>query len=75
MENKKLIKVLLTILTVIVIVVLPIWIGPSKIDNKAISLILEWALGFGITVAAALGMAIVGYIGYIIYDFWSEIID
>ena len=75
MENKKLIKVLLTILTVIVIVVLPIWIGPSKIDNKAIPLILEWALGFVITVAAALGMAIVGYIGYIIYDFWSEIID
>jgi hypothetical protein len=75
MENKKLIKVLLTILTVIVIVVLPIWIGPSKIDNKAIPLILEWALGSGLTVTAALGMAIVGYIGYIIYDFWSEIIN
>jgi hypothetical protein len=75
MENKKLLKILLTILTVIVVVALPIWVGPSKIDNRSVPLILEWAIGLVTTVAAALGVTIVGYIGHMIYDFWNGIIN
>lgn len=75
MENKKLIKLLLTILTVIAIVVLPIWVGPSKIDNVSISLIGEWGMGNLIIVSAVGGMVIVRYIGSMIYEFWNDIID
>lgn len=75
MENKKLLKILLTILTIIVVIALPIWVGPSKIDNRSIPLMGEWALGFVITVATALGIAVVGFVGHMIYDFWDGIID
>jgi len=75
MENKTLMKLLLTILTVIAIVVLPIWVGPSKTDNASIPLIGEWAMGTLIIVSVAGGMVIVGYIGSMIYEFWNDIID
>ena len=71
MKNTTLIKVLLTILTIVLAIVIPIWIGPETED----SLPLEWTVGVLVLIGEIILIAIVSWIFREIYNIWSKIID
>jgi len=71
MKNTTLIKVLLTILTIVLAIVIPIWIGPETED----SLPLEWTVGVLALIGEIILIAIVSWIFREIYNIWSKIID
>lgn len=75
MKNTKLLKALLTILTIVSVIVIPIWIGPEKMADNKLCLFCEWFFGL----LKLIGITVVGCITYWIfssvYDLWDDIID
>lgn len=75
MKNTKLIKILLTVLTIVLAIVIPIWVGPESINGTKTWLIIEWFFGM----LKIVGMIVVGYIAWyifsIIYELWDDLID
>jgi len=74
MENKNLLKVLLTILTIVLIVVVPIWVGPGMIDGKKIHMLFEWVIGFLELLLTAVVIFLLSGVFYAIYEIWDDII-
>lgn len=74
-QNIVILKVLLTILTIVLAVIVPIWIGPETIDGENNSIGLEWTIGAIKLIGIFLVMIIIGFIFYGVYSLWDEIVD
>ena len=72
--DKKAIKILLIILTILAVIILPYWIGPSTFDKEKNPLIREWILGMFIMIAIAIIVVVVINVTKWVYELWDEII-
>ena len=75
MKNTPLVKTLLTILTIVLAIVVPILVGPEKIADNKLCLLCEWFFGLLRLIGIAIVGCIVWYIFFAIYDLWDDIID
>lgn len=75
MKNTTAFKILLTIATILLVTVIPIWVGPETMGNNKLCLLCEWFFG----VLRLIGIAVVGYliwyVFYGIYKMWDDIIE
>lgn len=75
MEYKELLKKLLTVSTIVLVVVVPIWIGPETFVEKNLNLLEEWVLGAVRLVLIVLVVVFVCYIFSKVYEFWDDAIN
>jgi hypothetical protein len=74
-QNIVTLKVLLTILTIVLAVIVPIWIGPETIDEEKNSIILEWAIGALKLIGILVVIVFIVWVFYGVYSLWDEIVD
>jgi hypothetical protein len=74
-QNIVTLKVLLTILTIVLAVIVPIWIGPETIDGEKNSIILEWAIGALKLIGILVVIVFIVWVFYGVYSLWDEIVD
>jgi hypothetical protein len=73
MKDKILLKTLLTIVTLITIVFLPLWVGPET-GKDGVSLVVEWFAGALALFASLVVIYLLYGLVMAIYDLWNDII-
>jgi hypothetical protein len=74
MKDKILLKTLLTIVTLITIVFLPLWVGPETGKDGVFSLVVEWFAGALALFASLVVIYLLYGLVMAIYDLWNDII-
>lgn len=74
-QSVTVLKLLLTILTIVLAVIVPIWLGPEAIDGEKNSIILEWAIGALNLIGILVAIVFIVWVFYGVYSLWDDIID